>query len=29
MVKIYTMTHRKFFPPEEKLYVPLHVGRAN
>ena len=28
-VRIYTMTHKRFFEPEEKsLYIPLHVGRA-
>lgn len=27
--KIYTMTHKKFQPPESETYVPLHVGRAN
>ena len=25
-MKIYTMTHKKFQPPEDTLYVPLHVG---
>lgn len=24
---IYTMTHKAFNPPEDKTYVPLHVGR--
>ncbi len=29
-IKIYTMTHKKFWEPEDKtLYVPLHVGREN
>ena len=28
-VKIYTMTHRTFTCPEEKIYIPLHVGRKN
>lgn len=27
-VKIYTMTHKKFYEPKEEIYVPLHVGRA-
>ncbi len=28
-VRIYTMTHKKFYEPEDtELYVPLHVGRA-
>ncbi|MDO5381196.1 MAG: DUF4422 domain-containing protein [Eubacteriales bacterium] len=26
--KIYTMTHKKFNPPDDPTYVPLHVGRA-
>lgn len=26
-VKIFTMAHKKFNPPEDKMYVPLHVGR--
>lgn len=26
-VKIFTMTHKKFNPPADSLYVPLHVGR--
>lgn len=28
LVKIFTMTHKKFNEPENKIYVPLHVGRA-
>lgn len=28
-VKIFTMTHKKFMEPEDKIYIPLHVGRAN
>lgn len=24
---IFTMTHKKFIPPADKMYVPLHVGR--
>jgi len=27
-VKIFTMTHKKFDAPNDKMYVPLHVGRA-
>lgn len=27
-VRIYTMTHKKFNPPEDAVYVPLQVGRA-
>lgn len=27
--KIYTMTHKKFHPPQSQTYIPLHVGRAN
>lgn len=26
--RMYVMTHKKFEPPEEEGYVPLHVGRA-
>lgn len=26
--KIYTMTHKKFYPPNDPVYVPLHVGKA-
>ena len=26
--KIYTMTHKKFNPPSDDTYIPLHVGRA-
>lgn len=25
-MKIFTITHKEFNPPEDKLYVPLHVG---
>lgn len=28
IVKIYTMTHKKFQEPEDRIYIPLHVGRA-
>lgn len=28
-VKIFTMTHKKFMEPKDKIYIPLHVGRAN
>ena len=28
-VKIFTMAHKKFEPPKDKMYIPLHVGRAN
>lgn len=28
-VKIFTMTHKKFAPPQEPEYIPLHVGRAS
>lgn len=27
-VTIFTMTHKKFKEPEDKIYVPLHVGHA-
>lgn len=27
-MRIYTMTHKKFTPLPNPLYVPLHVGRA-
>lgn len=27
-VKIFTMTHKKFVPPEDSIYIPLHVGRV-
>ena len=27
-VTIFTMTHKKFREPEDRIYVPLHVGRA-
>lgn len=26
--KIYTITHKEFTPPQEPIYIPLHVGRA-
>ena len=26
-INIYTMTHKKFDPPEDSMYIPLHVGR--
>lgn len=28
-VKIYTMTHRSFPVPEDPVYIPMQVGRAN
>lgn len=28
VVKIFTMAHKKFTPPTEPVYIPLHVGRA-
>ena len=28
-IKIFVMTHKPFTPPEDSMYVPLHVGRAN
>lgn len=28
MIKIYTMTHRKFEQPDDKIYIPMHVGKA-
>ncbi len=28
-IKIFTMAHKKFREPENEIYVPLHVGRAN
>ena len=27
-VKIFTMTHKNFDEPADKIYIPLHVGRA-
>ncbi len=27
-VTVFTMTHKKFKEPEDKIYVPLHVGHA-
>ena len=27
-VKIFAMTHKKFVPPPDGMYVPLQVGRA-
>lgn len=27
-VKMFTMTHKKFEEPEDKMYIPLQVGRA-
>ena len=27
-MKIYVMTHKPFIPPKDKIYVPLHAGRA-
>ncbi len=29
MIKIYTMTHKKFEVPVDTMYSPLHVGRAS
>lgn len=29
VVKIFTMAHKKFMPPEDSIYIPLHVGRAS
>lgn len=28
-VKIFTMTHKKFEEPKDKMYIPLHVGRVS
>lgn len=28
-IKIFTITHKAFTPPEDSMYVPLHVGRIN
>lgn len=28
-VKLFIMTHKPFIPPEDPMYVPLHVGRAS
>lgn len=28
-IKIFVMTHKPFTPPEDSMYIPLHVGRAN
>ncbi len=28
-VKIFTMTHKKFEEPKDKIYIPLHVGRVS
>lgn len=27
--KIFTITHKPFTPPQDSMYIPLHVGRAN
>ena len=27
-VKIFVMTHKKFNEPEDKIYIPLQVGKA-
>lgn len=27
-IKIFAMTHRKFTPPQDPMYIPLQVGRA-
>lgn len=27
-IKLFTITHKQFTPPTNKMYVPLHVGRA-
>lgn len=29
VVKIFTMAHKKFAPPDDQIYIPLHVGRAS
>lgn len=29
VVKIFTMAHKKFMPPQDEIYIPLHVGRAS
>ena len=26
-IKIFVMTHKKFNPPKEAIYIPLHVGK--
>lgn len=28
-IKIFAMTHRNFTPPQDSMYIPLQVGRAN
>lgn len=28
-IKLFTITHKQFTPPNDSMYVPLHVGRAN
>lgn len=28
-IQIYVMTHKPFLPPDDPMYLPLHVGRAN
>ena len=28
-IKIFTITHKPFTPPNDSMYLPLHVGRAN
>ena len=27
-IEIYTITHKPFTPPNDPMYIPLHVGRA-
>jgi len=27
-IEIYTITHKPFLPPDDPMYIPLHVGRA-
>lgn len=27
-IKLFTITHKEFTPPPDRMYVPLHVGRA-
>ena len=28
-ITLFTITHKQFTPPTDKMYMPLHVGRAN
>ena len=28
VIQIYTVTHRKFSPPSDNIYIPIHAGAA-